>query len=578
MRKIPLTIVTISVLFCIAAASPAVRASSDKASEPIIPITPPAPKFSVSERHEELAARRNRVADAMDDNSMLIMFSADSKIYTNDVDYHYRQENNLYYLTALKQNGITLVIAKDGGVVKEILFLPKRNPQFETWNGRMYSNADATRLSGIENIVDARQQKAFLASLGERKPFTSTDGKFTNSFVPENIYLLKGNRREFGKEQEFGNELAEKLKGSPEAFTIKNALPIFARLRLVKSPYELKILQHAIDITAEGLGRSMGMVHRANWEYEVHAEMEYTFRRRNADFWGFPSIVGCGPNATTLHYVESQGKVTNGALMLMDVGAEYDHYTADITRTFPVNGKFSKAQAEIYQIVYDAQEAAARQLRPGSTIGAASRAARAEIEKGLAKLGLIDSPGATIEMSFRGRKIQQPQSRLWFMHGWGHWLGMNVHDVGNYSVELKPGMVTTNEPGIYIREDALDYLPDTPKNKQFLQRVRPVFEKYKSIGVRIEDDMLITSDGVKWMTKDLPRTIEGVEAFIKAARKKMKNYAINSEIRKSVVGPDALADLGYRGFDLLNAGRLPQGSTFRRGWIAPKPNSIDHAH
>ncbi|MFN2412533.1 MAG: M24 family metallopeptidase, partial [Pyrinomonadaceae bacterium] len=226
----------------------------------------------------------------------------------------------------------------------------------------------------------------------------------------------------------------------------------------------------------------------------------------NADFWGYPSIVGCGPNATTLHYEESQSPVKAGELLLMDVGAEYDHYTADVTRTFPVNGKFSKEQAEIYRIVYAAQEAAAAATKPGATFKNASDAAATVIKDGLFRLGLITDKNSD-------------QYRMWFMHGLGHWLGMNVHDVGRYGVPFAPGMVYTNEPGIYIRGDALDYLPDTPESKAFLQKIKPAFDKYKNIGVRIEDDLLVTATGVEWMTKSLPRKLEDVEAFMASASK-----------------------------------------------------------
>ncbi len=485
---------------------------TNKPSNPVIRVTPPAPKFSIEERHEELAARRRRVADKMTDNSMLILLSAESKLYANDVDYHYRQENNLYYLTALKQNGVSLVIAKIGGKVTELLFLPNRNPRFETWNGKMYSEQDAIDLSGIKTLVDAGEFTALIDSLKKKSQFVSQKSAVKLSLTPSRIYVLNGNKREFYKENELAEQLESQVDENGGKLTIVNAMPLFATLRLVKSPYEIKLMRHAIDITTEAFGRSMGMIGRANWEYEVQAEVEYTFRRRNADFWGYPSIVGCGPNATTLHYVESQGKVNHGDLMLMDVGAEYDHYTADITRTFPVSGKFTKEQAAIYQIVFDAQEAAARELRPGSSIGAAAEAARMVIVEGLFKLGLITD-------------INSNQYRLWYMHGWGHWIGMNVHDVGNYGTSLKEGMMMSNEPGIYIRADALDFLPDTDQNREFLAKVRPAFEKYKNIGVRIEDDMLITANGVEWMSRHLPRSIADVEGFMEAASKEMKYYA-----------------------------------------------------
>jgi Xaa-Pro aminopeptidase len=188
----------------------------------------------------------------------------------------------------------------------------------------------------------------------------------------------------------------------------------------------------------------------------------------------------------------------------MDVGAEYEHYTADVTRTFPVNGKFSPEQAEIYRIVYDAQEAAAKAAKPGATMNQVSNAVDAVLKDELFRLGLITDKNST-------------QFKIWYMHGFGHWLGMNVHDVGRYGVPFKPGMTFTNEPGIYIREDALKYLPDTPEWKAFIQKVTPAFEKYKNIGVRIEDDMVITDTGVDWMTKELPRKLEDVEAFIAKA-------------------------------------------------------------
>ncbi len=498
----------------------AVETSFEKNTLLSVRITPPAPKFSDAERQAELAKRRANVAKAMSDNSIMILFSAVPKNYAGDVDFYYRQENNLYYLTNLKQNNATLVLVKNGADTKEILFMPKRNPALETWNGKMYSSEQAANISGVKTIVDARELKDFLQSLKDKKTFTAKDESVTIANVPEKIYLLlpdsekDGNgMAEFRKENEFSKSL--------NGYKIENAQDIFAGLRLVKSPMEIKLVQHAIDITTEAQMRSMAMIGQANWEYEVQAEVEYTFRRRNADYWGYPSIVGCGENATTLHYVESQGAVKKGDLMLMDVGAEYDHYTADVTRTFPVNGKFSKEQAEIYQIVYDAQEAAAKAIKPGAMFNQPSNAAAEALKQGLAKLGLITAPNAKYELTFNGKPYEVEQVRLWYMHGWGHWLGMNVHDVGDYAAPFKEGMIFTNEPGIYIRADALDYLPDTPANKEFLAKIRPAFEKYKNIGVRIEDDMLVTKTGVEWMTKALPRSIADIEAFMTKSSKEM---------------------------------------------------------
>jgi len=563
------------IIFCLSAIP--VPASVDKNVNPkakAIRVAPPAPKFADVERQTELAKRRAEVGKAMEDNSTMILFSGDAKIYSNDVDFYYRQENNLYYLTNLKQNGATLVLTKSGENVSEFLFLPKRNPQFETWNGRMYSNEDATRISGIRTIIDATEAKTFLDSFKAKQAFSSTGGVSISSGA-ETVYIIAPEPRgrisasEYPKEAEFAASLS--------GYEIKDARPIFSRLRLIKSPLEIKLMQHAIDITTEALMRSMGMIGNANWEYEVHAEVDYTFRRRNADYWGYPSIVGCGPNATTLHYVESQGAVKKGDLMLMDVGAEYDHYTADVTRTFPVNGKFTRERSEIYQIIYDAQEAAAKTIKPGAKFGEPSQAALQTIKNGLAKLGLITAPDAKFQANMNGQTVEVDQYRLWYMHGWGHWLGMNVQDVGGGSgTILKEGMIMTNEPGIYIREDALDYLPDTPANKEFLAKVRPIFGKYKNIGVRIEDDMLVTKDGVEWMTKALPRTIADIEAFMAKASKEMAYTRLTPAAKPNF----AVIDYDKFNFISLPSDEILSGKTIRSGyvWNTNHSNHAGHDH
>lgn len=535
-----------------------------------IRITPPAPQFSDAERQAELARRRADVLEAMSNNSMMILFSGEPKNYAGDVDFMYRQENNLYYLTNLRQRNATLVLTKNGADVKEILFIPKRDPGSETWNGKMYSREVATKISGLKTIIDAGELNAFLQAVKEKRSFASKTDSTSISANAETLYLLLpedetdgDGKAEFRKESEFAKSLS--------GYKIVNARSqdndIFGNLRLVKSPMEIKLLQHAIDITTEAQGRAMAMVGKAKWEYEVQAEVEYTFRRRNADYWGYPSIVGCGPNATTLHYEESQGAVNTGDLLLMDVGAEYDHYTADVTRTYPVNGKFSKEQSEIYQAVYDAQEAAAKKIKPGADYRDPANAATESIKQSLTKLGLITAPNATYQISYQGKPISMPQYQIWFMHGWGHWLGMNVHDVGgDGSTILKEGMVTTNEPGIYIREDALDYLADTPANKVFLEKIRPAYEKYKNIGVRIEDDMLVTATGTEWLTKNLPRKISDIETFMAQASKEMNYTAANFNAKPT------LSVIDFNNFSSVNLlewkNKPLNGTTVRRGWIS----------
>nr|MDQ3820678.1 aminopeptidase P family protein [Acidobacteriota bacterium] len=542
----------------------------DGASAPAIRVTPPAPVIDDKERLAELASRRARVGEKIGPNSILVLFSAEPRVYTNDVDYEYRQENNLFYLTNLKQKSATLVLIPGNPRLREILFLPRRDSTAETWTGHMYSAEEARAASGIREIWDTKEFEPFMRALRNRQAYrpkpeaifmsasahapaqpatasgvanagaTDSTTGFENLFGAmsrdeASLYLLlprEDESREYKQEQAYAAQWSRSASG----FNVRNAAPIFAQMRLIKSPLELKLLQHAIDITTEAHERAMAVAGRSEWEYEVESEIIYTYKRRNADHWGYPDIVGCGPNATTLHYQESQGRVKSGDLLLMDVGAEYGHYTADVTRTFPVSGKFSPEQRDIYQVVYDAQEAVAAATRPGATFPSDVHNAGVEkIKDGLLKLGLITDRNGTITLP--GSTEPQPQYRIWFMHGTSHWLGMNVHDVGGRNVKLQPGMVFTNEPGIYIRPDALDNLPKTPENQKFIEAVRPAFDRYKNIGVRIEDDLLVTEKGVEWLTGALPRSITDIEAFMARAPKEVRIGALEKRWLESGIIP-----------------------------------------
>jgi Xaa-Pro aminopeptidase len=472
----------------------------------------------------------------MGDKTLMVLFGAEPRVYTNDVNYHYRQENNLYYLTGVNQEGATLVLIPGAKRTREILFMPPRNPQNETWNGRMMSASEAAARSGIREVWDSGLLNGFLAFLAPRaeqaiakrgsdsKPNTELTRQWQDEFQTlieavksdqAEIYLLapksSHDLREYRREFEF----AGAIKAASAGLKFKPAAPIFDELRQIKSPWEQKLLQHAVDITSEAFHRVFAAAAPATHEYEVQAEYEYTFRRRGADNWGYPCIVGAGANATTLHYITNRDLLDEGDLLLMDCAAEYDHYTADITRTIPVNGKFSKEQAEIYKIVLDAQTEAIKLARPGNFLGGIDpknsvdgRAAEV-IKEGLLRLGLI-------------RSKDDEKYKTWYMHGVGHWLGMNVHDVSVYGKALAPGMVLTVEPGIYIRPDALDVLPKTQENERFIKAVRPAFEKYKGIGVRIEDDILVTSGEPVNMSIAIPRKLEDVEATMASLKKELR--------------------------------------------------------
>jgi Xaa-Pro aminopeptidase len=519
------------------------KAAAEKTIKPIAElwqIAPPPPKIAESDRIAELRARRQAVISRMGNDSMMLLFSAEPRVYTNDVDYHYRQENNLYYLTGIKQAESVLILVPDAnGAGKEILFMRERNPVTETWNGRMMSFDEARARSGIQDVRNIRLLEPFLASIAPRAekaiakggPLPSVTEELKNQWKKDfhdliqsvaadraNLYLLTPNGRdlrEYRREHEFANQISSSSAG----FKIKSAHPIFAELRLRKSEWELKIMQHAVDITSEAFHRVFAAVAPAMYEYEIQAEFEYTFRRRNADNWGYPCIVGAGRNATTLHYNTSQERLDDGSLLLMDCAAEYDHYTADITRTLPINGKFTKEQAEIYNIVYEAQAASIRAVRPGSSVNTRhdsnispqsvhGRSVEV-IKEGLLRLGLITSKS-------------NDEYRTWFMHGTSHWLGMNVHDVGDYSKPLAPGMVLTVEPGIYIRPDTLEILAKNPENERFIKAVRSAFEKYKGIGVRIEDDVLVTEGEPKVMSRAIPSKLEDVEAAMARLKQELR--------------------------------------------------------
>jgi Xaa-Pro aminopeptidase len=511
--------------------------TKSKAEPKLWQIAPPAPVITDVERQTELSLRRNEVMKRLGEKGMLILFSAEPRLYTNDVDYPYRQENNLYYLTGINQNGVTLVLIPSGKTIREILFIPKRNPQLETWNGRMLSFEDATRISGIQEVWESEQFNSFLAFLSPRAGTAIANGPMRggNAVLRESqdiqkwvpaftsfreavnkdeaqLYLLLpmlgGASKEYAQEQQF----AAKLPPGTTGMSIKSAMLIFGELRQIKSPLEIKLMQQAVDISIEAFNRAFAVAAPGLHEYEVQAEFEYTYRKRNAFNWGYPCIVGGGANATTLHYITNQEVLAHNSLLLMDCAAEYDHYTADITRTIPVTGKFTKEQADLYRIVYDAQIESIKLAKAGGTKAAVHNKAADVIKAGLLKLGLITSQ-------------DNSEYRTWFMHGTSHWLGMNVHDVGTTDT-LAPGMIFTVEPGIYIRPDALDVLAKTPENEKFIQVVRPVFEKYKGIGVRIEDDILVTTGEPRVMSDALPRRLEEVEAFMTRLKQQMNKAGL----------------------------------------------------
>jgi Xaa-Pro aminopeptidase len=294
-------------------------------------------------------------------------------------------------------------------------------------------------------------------------------------------------------------------------------------LRARKSPAELALLRTAAAISSEGHRAAM-LTARPQHEFEVRAALEYEFTRRGAERPAYGSIVGAGINGTTLHYMKASAPVGPDDLVLVDAAAEYRGYAADITRTFPASGRYTPEQRAIYQLVRDAQDAAERRSRPGMSVRAAADSSVAVRARGLAQLGLIDSVDALIDPPWRTDCTANPapcrQSYLWMIHGISHGIGLAVHDplqgVGR-DATFQVGDAFTIEPGLYISTRVLDMLPDTPRNRAFVARVRPIVQRYQDTGVRIEDDYLITDQGLERISL-VPREIDEIEALMARRR------------------------------------------------------------
>jgi Xaa-Pro aminopeptidase len=497
----------------------------------------PPPASWQRDRVADLTAHRKAFLEEVGDKGIAILYAAEPRNYAGDVEWPYRQENNLYYLTGIAQEGSALVLIP-GAKVREILFLPPSNPAQETWTGHILTLDEGRKISGIQDVWDARQLKPFLAALmpqaaamlSEKPPAEAHGGRgptlpaappipldVSSTFANTIDLARKGDAQIFmttrgSAEHQREMEFAKQLGALTPPLKVTDATVAFAKLRRIKSPREIELLQHAVDITAEAFQRAYALGVPGTPEYEIQAQFEFTFLRRNAH-WGYPCIVASGVNATTLHYESNRDTMRAGDLLLLDDAAEFDGYSADVTRTIPVNGKFSKEQADIYRLVWEAQQAAFRMARPGHQSGrggpeTVQGAATEVFKQGLLKLGLITDVA------------NNQQVGIWFNHGISHGIGLNVHDAGG--PELQPGMVVTVEPGIYIRPGALDQLPKTPENEKFIAAVRPAFEKYKGIGVRIEDDVLITTGEPKILSAAIPSKLEDVEATIARLRKAVK--------------------------------------------------------
>lgn len=424
----------------------------------------------------ELAARRAAVRAALGD-AVLVLPSAPTALRNNDVEHEYRQSSDLFYLTGFEEPDSVLVLSgRDEGYT---LFVRRRDPEREIWDGRRAGVEGAVEIYGADRAYPIEELDARLVDLLENVT---------------RVHYRLGERKDF--DARFLDVLdrvrARGRSGSDWPTEIVDPRVLLHEARLKKSEYELSRMRRAAEISAEAHRAAMAACRPGMYEYEIEGVLLHAFKRGGSQRVAYGAIVGSGANATILHYRENDRRMNDGELLLIDAGAEFEYYAADITRTFPVNGRFSPEQKALYQIVLDAQLAAIEQSRPGRTLDEVHEAAARVIAAGLVELGFLS--GSVDEI------LEQKRLRPYFMHRTSHWLGMDVHDVGRYYQAkkprpLEPGMVITVEPGIYVAEDD--------------EHAPPAF---RGIGIRIEDDVAITAGDPDVLTAGAPKTIEEVEA------------------------------------------------------------------
>lgn len=494
--------------------------------------------FLSADFHKE---RRDAVREMMPANSVAVFFANAERNRANDVDYIYHQDPNFYYLTGYREpNAVLLIFSKnqnsdDGSAYNEVLYVQERDPRAEQWNGKRLGVEGARSVLGFETVYNGSEfskastdfknfdtvlffdfQNDFRDTSNEADLFDLIkDFKIKTNYPSDynpakqrmysmikstdiensaNVAQILGrylNRDEDLKKDAlligFVNATDNKLRGEiKEKVTLElgtNNLnsarlgEIMATLRETKTDEEMVLLRKAIEISAVGQVEVMKAMHPNMSETEIQGVHEYVYKKYGAEYEGYPSIVGGGNNGCILHYIENNKPKVGNDLVLMDLGAEYHGYTADVTRTIPANGKFSKEQKQIYDIVYDAQEAGIEASVVGATFQAPGQAASKVVAEGLLKLGII----ADLE-----------SAKTYFPHGTSHYLGLDVHDQGTYQA-FKPNTVITVEPGIYIPEGS------------------DCDEKWWGIAVRIEDDILITDDGPVNLSAMAPRTTKEIE-------------------------------------------------------------------
>ncbi|HGO5814203.1 TPA: Xaa-Pro aminopeptidase [Mannheimia haemolytica] len=428
---------------------------------------------------EEFTERRERVFEQMQDNSALLVFTESEKRRNSDAEYLFRPDSYFWYLSGFAEPKSAVLLIKKEGKTESTIFVRKKDPLMETWNGKRLGVENAPKTLQFNEAFDIEEIETVLAK------------KLENLTA---CYYALGL-------QEWGDKILfatfEKIKANRQKVptTLIDWQPILSEMRLIKSELEIALIQQACHISSLAHIRAMKQARPNRYEWEIEGEIQHEFSRFGARFPAYNSIVAGGENGCILHYNENDQALKDGDLLLIDAGAEFAYYAGDITRTFPINGKFSEPQRELYELTLTMQKEAIKLLVPNSSIKAANDKAVQILTQGLVRLGILTGDVETL--------IEQKAYRQFYMHGLGHWLGLDVHDVGDYGTErdrpLQIGMVLTVEPGIYIPQDA-----DVP-------------EQYKGIGIRIEDNLLITEYGNKNLTSGCPKEITDIEQIMLTA-------------------------------------------------------------
>ena len=478
--------------------------AADRAAAALPPIAP-----------EEYAARRGALAALLPDSvGTVVVLGAPEPV----ADYlRFDQTPDFQYLTGFAEPEAALVLTRGaGGVVEGTLFVQPNDPAREVWTGRRAGVVGARAATGLA----ARPVGEFRAALDSLAGAAAAAGR------PVALVGQLGGAPEALTPDA---QLAAVLRRAHPSLRVVSAAGLVRRLRGRKGDAELARVRRAVDVTVEAQRAAMGLVAPGVNEYEVQALVEYTFRRRGADRPSFATIVGSGPNSTALHYNADDRVMRAGEVVVMDIGASYAGYAADVTRTVPVSGRFTAAQREVYQLVRDAQAAGERAAVLGAPWSAPADSAQRTIARGLARLGLTEGEAAVYDCGAAPAPAarQCPQWRLYYMHGLGHGIGLEVHDpeqaqtgapAPGAAAVIAEGSAFTIEPGVYVRGQLLeDVVPDTPRNRQLAGRVRAAVARYADVGVRIEDDYVATARGVEWVSR-APREADEVEAAMRAGR------------------------------------------------------------